>query len=338
MVVPVRNEEAFIAQCIESIAGNDYPKDRLEILVYDGISTDRTRSILAQLAERYPMIWVRDNPAKVVPAALNAGILEARGEVVLRMDAHAEYPRNYIGKCVEWLMRSGADVVGGALIARPGASNLVARAVAIAVSHPYGVANAWFRLKTRTPRWVDTVPFGAYRRRVFDTFGLFDEELVRNQDDEFNFRLIRGGGKIFLAPEIVAYYYARESLSKVFWQYFQYGYWKVRVLQKHRVPSTWRQLVPPSFVLALTVGGLLAAANPLGRYLFTLVLGTYLIATLLFSAHISLGQGPEYLPILPAAFAAIHFGYGLGFLKGIWDFLVLKKHRQGGIVDVRLTR
>lgn len=322
VLVPVRNEEAHLGQCLSSITECNYPQDRLEVLVIDGRSTDRTRVIVENFTARFKFMQLIDNPSGIVPKALNIGIKTAKGDIIIRMDAHAEYPSDYISKCVKWLLSSGADNVGGQLVVRPGADDLASKAIALVLSHPFGVGDALYRIGTSRPRWVDTVPFGTYHRELFEQVGTFDEDLVRNQDDEFNHRVTRHGGRILLIPDIVSYYYARESLSKLYRQFFQYGYWKVRVLQKHRMPSTWRQLIPAMLILALVGSALLAIGGLFGRVILIAILGIYLACVLVFSIQLSTQHGLRYLRVLPAAFVVLHFGYGFGFLKGIWDFVV----------------
>ena len=193
VIVPCRNEVKYIAACLDSVLANDYPKERLEVLVVDGMSEDGTRAVVERYARTCPFIRLVDNPRRVTPAALNLGIASARGSAIMIMGAHAAYPSGYISELVTWLRHSGADAVGGRCVTRPGRESVTGRAIAAAVSHPFGIGNSHFRTGAAEPRWVDTVPFGCYRRDVFERVGVFDEELVRNQDDEFNHRILRQG-------------------------------------------------------------------------------------------------------------------------------------------------
>ncbi|MFH2032135.1 MAG: glycosyltransferase family 2 protein [Bacteroidota bacterium] len=338
IIIPSRNEEKHIANCLDSIMANDYSKDKLEVLVVDGMSEDGTRGIIEKYAQQYPNIKLLDNPKKIVPTAMNLGIKEAKGNIIIRMDAHTEYQKDYISKIVHWLEKSGADNVGGMWVTLPGAATLKANAIASALSSPFGVGNAMFRIGVKEPTYVDTVPFGAYRKEVFSKIGLFDEELVRNQDDEFNLRLIKNGGKILLVPEIVSYYYARDSLSKLWRMYFQYGYFKVRVIQKIGAVLTVRQIIPSLFVGSLMLTGLLSFFTKYSLWMFLAIFGLYFAANIVFSLHVALKKGLKLFFVLPVAYATLHFGYGLGFLKGIWDFMILKKHLKQKIKDVSLTR
>src|SRR5438445_576499 len=206
IVVPCRNEAQYVRSLLDSILANEYPRDRLEVLIVDGMSDDGTRSVIWSYSRRHPVIQLLDNPNRTTPCALNLGISRARGTIIMRMDAHAEYPPNYIADLVAWLERTGADNVGGACLTLPADATATARAIAAALAHPFGIGNARFRLGTDEPRDVDTVPFGCFRRDVFERVGLFDEELVRNQDDEFNFRLLRAGGRVLLVPGAVCRY------------------------------------------------------------------------------------------------------------------------------------
>ncbi|GAB6183585.1 glycosyltransferase family 2 protein [Thermodesulfovibrio hydrogeniphilus] len=340
IIIPCRNEEKFIGKCLDSIIANDYPKDKLEIFVVDGMSEDKTREVLKEYTQKYPFIKILDNPKKVTPSALNIGIKKAKGEIIIIIGAHTEYTRDYISKIVHWLKKSGADSVGGILITKPGANTLIAKAIPLALSSMFGVGNAYFRTGVKEPRYVDTVPFGAYRREVFDKIGLFDEELVRNQDDELNLRLIKNGGKILLVPDIISYYYARDSLLKLWKLYFQYGYFKPLVALKVGTVLTWRQLIPAIFVGSLFISGILSFFFSPFLWLFFFILCSYLLANLGFSVYLSLKKGIKYLPFLPLCFATLHFSYGIGYLKGIMDFIILKKHKKNKnkIKDIPLTR
>lgn len=338
ILLPCRNEEKLIAKCLDSIIAQDYPKDKLEVLVVDGMSEDKTREIIMEYSEKHCFIKLLDNPNKTVPTALNIGIKKATGEIIVRMDAHSIYENNYISKCIKYLKEYDVDNVGGVCITLPGKNNLVGNSIALVLSHPLGVGNSYFRIGVKEPKYVDTVPFGCYKKEVFAKIGLFDEELIRNQDDEFNYRLIKNGGKILLVPDIVSYYYARDSLSKLWKMYFQYGYWKVRVIQKHKLPASWRHIVPVSFILSILVGAILGLFDKYGLYLLGTIITLYLSILFFFSATISFKKGIEYFPVLPIVFATLHFAYGFGFLKGIWHFIILKKHKKQKIEDMELTR
>ena len=338
IIIPCRNEVKFIGKSLESILSNDYPKDKIEVLVIDGMSDDSTREIVNNYTKEYSFIKSYDNPKKVVPSAMNIGIKNAQGEIIIRMDAHNIYTKDYITKCITSLQEYNVDNVGGICVTLPGNDTLMAESIALALSHPFGVGNSYFRTGVKKPRYVDTVPFGCYKREVFDKIGGFDEDLVRNQDDEFNLRLIRNGGKILLVPEIVSYYYARDSLIKLSKMYFQYGYFKPLVAMKIGTVLTWRQIIPVFFVSSLILSGILAPFLKSFFILFLIILFSYLFANAGFSLSIALKKGLKYLFILPIVLTTLHLSYGFGYLKGILDFIVLKKQKRKKIKNVPLTR
>ena len=330
VIIPCRNERGWIDGCLESLLGSEYPRDRLEIIVADGMSDDGTREQVARYAAADPRIRLLDNPRRITPTALNLAIASARGDVIMRMDAHNTYPPSYVPALVDWLAQSGADNVGGVCETVPGGPGVTARAIAVALAHPAGVGNSHFRIGASEPRWVDTVPFGCYRRDVFDRIGLFDEELIRNQDDELNMRLIRAGGRILLVPDVVTTYHARDSLSKLWRMYYQSGYFKPLVARKLGGVFTWRQLVPPLFVLSFAVTALLAALVSAGAWLFAALLAAYGLALLAVSVPVATRHGPRVAIELCAAIPVLHFSYGLGFLVGAVDFLLLRRRGARG--------
>jgi GT2 family glycosyltransferase len=338
VIVPCRNEQRWMATCLQSILDNDYPHDHLEILVADGMSDDGTRSVVESFAARFPQLRLVSNDKKITPTGLNLGIAAARGTVIVRMDAHVEYPRNYISSLVALLEESGADNVGGVCHTLPANDSPIARAVALGMSHPLGVGNSHFRIGAAENRWVDTVPFGCYRREVFDRIGPFDEELVRNQDDELNLRLIKHGGRILLSPQIVCKYYARDSLPKLWRMYYQYGYFKPLVVRKLGGVMTARQLLPPLFVLCLIVTALAAPWSRIGLVVFAAIAGSYLLA-IAAVAMTSLGRlGPAAAAALFAVFPTLHFSYGCGYFRGALEFLVLRRSRRGDARAVPISR
>lgn len=324
IVIPCRNEEAYIAACLDSILASDYPHDRLEVLVADGRSSDRTREILSIYAADQPSIILIDNPAGNTPAALNHGIRRATGEIIARMDAHVLYPPDYLRRLVEGLQESGADNVGGVLETVPADDTPQARAIAIGLSHPFGVGNSYFRTGVKERREVDTVPFGCYRREIFDRVGLFDEELIRNQDDEFNFRLIRQGGRVLLLPGVCCRYFARGSLRQLSRMYYQYGYFKPLVARKVGRVMTVRQLVPAMLVASLFVSAVLSLWLPAFTYAFGLIVGMYGSLMLACSVRTAQAEGLRCGLALLAVFPTLHFSYGAGFLRGIYDHVLAR--------------
>lgn len=269
IILPIRNESRHIARTLESILAQDYPAEQMDILVVDGMSNDGTRQIVSEFAQRESRVHLLDNPQRIVPTAMNKGIRAARGAIIVRVDGHTVIERDYVRRCVEALSTTGADNVGGPM--RAASDTWIGKAIVLATSSPFGVGGARFHY-AETPGWVDTVYMGAYRREVFERIGLFDEELVRNQDDEFNFRLTQAGGKIWLDPQIRSTYFSRSTLRGLWKQYFEYGLWKVRVIQKHRRPASWRHLVPAAFVLALLGSSFLSVLTKSPLFIFTVLL------------------------------------------------------------------
>jgi glycosyltransferase involved in cell wall biosynthesis len=323
IVMPVRNEADFIEPSVGAVLAQEWPAELLEVIVADGMSDDGTRDLLATMAKARPNLRIVDNPAGIVAPGLNRAIAEARGEIVIRIDGHCEVAPDFVSKCVEALERHGLE--NGALLAVGGpietvGSTRAARAIAASMSAHFGVGGSGFRVGTGGQREVDTVAFPAYPRQTMEAVGPFDEELVRNQDDEYNFRLRSLGGRVVLCPEIRSVYHSRSTLTSLWRQYFQYGFWKVRVMQKHTRQMQPRQFVPALFVLALVLGLAAGIVLPVLWVVFALVVGSYLAANLAASVALAARRGWSLLPLLPLAFATLHVAYGLGFLWGLARF------------------
>lgn len=257
VIVPIRNEADFIERCLRSILANDYPRDRMEVLVVDGMSEDGTRDIVRRLAAGDVRLRLLDNPERIVPHAMNRGITEATGDVVMRLDSHAEYAPDYVDQCLAVLQRTGADVVGGCMETRPGSDTPAGRAIAAASSSPFGVGNAPFRTGGREQE-ADAIPFGCFRRDAFDRFGRYDERLVRNQDIELYSRIRRGGGRVIVSPDIRLVYYNRSSFAGLRQQAFHNGLWNPYTVYLTGGGLRARHFVPLGFVLsaaALAVAG-----------------------------------------------------------------------------------
>jgi len=331
VVVPMRNEERHIADCLESLLRQDYPPTRVEILVVDGMSEDRSREIVGEFVSRNPNIQLLDNPRWITPTAFNIGIRRATGDVICLASAHCRLENDYLSQCVNYLQLTEANNVGGMM--RAMGENYVGEAIALVTSSPFGIGNSRFRYWQRE-RYVDTVFPGAYPRVVFDHIGLFDERLVRNQDYEFNYRLRRAGGRIFYTPAIRVLYHCRDSLVGLLKQYFQYGFWKAQVIIKHPRSIALRHLVPPIFVGTLVTTGLLGLASGQFRYLFALVVLSYLMASLVFSMATARRKGWRYLPILPLTFACVHLAWGSGVWWGLlWVISTWSQDRGKGNGD-----
>jgi glycosyltransferase involved in cell wall biosynthesis len=339
LIVPCRNERDYIGRCLDSILAQDYPTGRIaEVLVVDGQSDDGTRGIIDQFAKRNPIVRLVDNPRRIVSAALNIGIHEAVGEVIVRFDAHATYPPTYLSRLVPALKDYGADNVGGVIATIPADDSPTAQAIAAALSHPFGVGDSYFRIGTGEPRWVDTIAFFCCRREVFERVGGFDEELVRGEDCEFNFRLRDGGGRVLLVPGVEARYYARRTFGQLVRMLFQYGYFKALMMRKMGRVMSVRQFVPTGLVVALIGNALLSPWVPPARLLLALVAGTYAIALVVSSLHAGKHRGLRCTMMLPAAFTLMHFSYGIGFLKGIGDHILGYRSRALPAGAVRLSR
>lgn len=318
VIMPVRNEAAFIERSVTAVASQDYPRDRMEILIADGMSDDGTRDRVRSLQQRHSNLKLIDNPGKIVATGLNAALPAAKGEIIVRVDGHCEVAPDYLRRCVSHLLHDDVAAVGG-LVETIGES-LTAQAIATAMSSRFGVGGSAFRVANSGTQFTDTVAFPAYTRSVLDRGGPFDEELVRNQDDEYNYRLRKLGVKVLLASDIRSRYYSRATLAKLSSQYFQYGYWKVRVMQKHPRQMQLRQFVPALFVAAILGGLLMTPILPLLGYVTELIAILYAVAVIAASIYSARRTKWQSLPLLPIAFAILHWAYGLGFLFGLIKF------------------
>ncbi len=327
VVVACRNESRHIQKFLDSLLAQDMPAIAWEAIIADGMSDDGTRGILQEYQSRNPRLIVVDNPGRIVSTGLNAAIRASRGDVIIRMDAHTYYASDYCRRSAELLEKTGADNVGGP--ARTQATGARGQAFAGAFHSPFSTGGAKFHDETYEG-WVDTVPYGCWRKSTLLRIGLFDETLVRNQDDELNLRITRAGGKIWQSPTLLSWYSPRPTLSGLFRQYFQYGFWKVAVIRKHRLPGSWRHVVPIGFVLAnaILLALMVAGWGMRARSWFTVagfawltLISAYSVAILAASLLVARRNGWSTLPFLPGVFATYHFSYGLGFLAGIrWYF------------------
>jgi succinoglycan biosynthesis protein ExoA len=328
IIFPIRNESAFIRRGLLAIPVQNYPVERMEILIADGMSGDDTRRIIQDFAEEHTelKLQILNNPRRIVPTGMNIALRQAKGEIIIRVDGHCIIAPDYVRNCVNHLQQDGVDGVGGSM-ETIGETHL-AKAIAIGMSSPFGVGNSAFRTIAGKSMLVDTVPFPAYTRKIIERAGPYDEELERNQDDEYNYRIRDLGGKILLAEDVHSAYFSRGSLKSLWRQYFQYGFWKVRVLQKHPRQMSLRQFVPPVFVLAL-FGSLLLALFPICRPLSLVTPLVYLVVNLFVSLNTASKYGWQYLLPLPIIFAILHLSYGMGFLVGMLRFVNRWKDKQG---------
>ncbi len=338
VIVPCRNEIKHVHSFLDSVLRQELSSCEWEIIVADGMSDDGTRAVLEQYRRNHPRMRVMDNPEKIVSTGLNAAIRAARGQIIIRMDVHAEYAVDYLRQCVEALERSGADNVGGS--PRVKAADYRSRLFGAAHHSPFAVGGSRAH-DVRYEGYVDTVCFGCWRKATLERIGLFDESLVRNQDDELNLRLTRSGGKIWQSHLIVSWYQPRKDVVRLFQQYFQYGFWKVAVIRKHRIPASWRHLVPGSFVaanlalllalLAGTLGGIPGLARTASTAWASLA-AIYAAACLGAAGVSARSHGWPIFPALPPVFAIYHLSYGLGFVLGLvyWPIASRKQVRAPG--------
>jgi hypothetical protein len=338
IILPCRNEVRSIGSCLESILASAYPREQLQVLVADGMSDDGTREIIEQYAANHPYITLLDNPDHITPTGLNIALRAATGDVIMRMDAHATYPPEYIPRLVAALEETGADNVGTVVVTLPGDETAVARAIALGLSHPLGVGNSHFRVGSSTRRWVDHVPFGCWRRGVFARLGPFDEELARGQDVEFNARLISCGGRVLLLPDVAARYQARRCLGQLARMLYQYGYCKPLVARKVGRIMTLRQLVPALFVVSLLGTGSLSLWWTMASVLLITLIGAYAAVLLGCAVPVVFKHGTRVGLALMAALPLMHLGYGIGYLRGLCDHLLLVRRGRRPRTDVALTR
>lgn len=321
IVIPCRNEAGFIGRCLSSLEVAVLDHERTTVLVCDGMSTDATRSEIATFTARLPWMRLLDNPARTTPHALNLGLKHLAFDVGIILGAHAEVEPDLVVLSLAVLAADRSAGCAGGIITNE-YSDERSRHIGLAMSHPFGVGGAHFRTGSRSG-YVDTVAFGAYRREVFDRVGWFNEDLVRNQDDEFNYRVTRSGLKIMLDPSIRSRYHVRASWGKLFRQYRQYGYWKVYVNRLHGALTTIRQLVPAAWVAFLVLGASVCLLVPALRWVY--VAGIMLYFTSAAWSAFGTGAGPGAIPGVVRAFVILHLAYGLGYWQGVLRFLLFRR-------------
>lgn len=326
IIVPCYNEQTTIRRLLDAIYAQTYPRAALEVVIADGLSADGTRAEIASFMAAHPdlSITLVDNPRRLIPVALNLAIQHARGDILLRLDAHSiPYP-DYVERCVADLEAGLGDNVGGVWEILPGGETWLARSIAVAAAHPLGVGDAAYRHATR-PAYVDTVPFGAFKRELLALVGFFDENLHANEDYEFNARLRQRGGRVWLNPAIRSRYLARATLLGLARQYWRYGFWKWQMLRRYPKTLRWRQALPPLLVASLVLGSASAIVFPLARLLLALEVGLYLLALLVAAAEAALRRRKGFLLLgLPLAIATMHLAWGAGFWWSMLRSLFLK--------------
>lgn len=317
VVIPCRNEEKHISACLESIVANEYPIDRIEILVVDGVCSDRTAAIVADFVRRYPFIHLIENPRQTIPAAMNIGFQNGRGDIILKADAHSTYPVDYISKCVRALREHGADNVGGTVELKPGAETLIGKTIAFALAHPFGSGNAHVKTGSKKPRWADTAAFGCFPREVFEKVGPWNENLAGSSDMDFNSRIRAAGGRILLVPDIRICYSADPDLAS-FWRHnFADGVWVTYVNKFGSRAWAWRHWVPLMFVGTVLFLALFAIFSSFFAWLLLGCVGTYLALSLAAGIQSALSAGDLRFAItLPLVFFLRHVAHGLGALYG----------------------
>lgn len=324
VVMPVYNEEKYIDKCIESLLTQDYPIECMEWIFVDGNSNDRTVEILNQYSEKYPsLIRVYSNPHKIVPYAMNIGIEASCGKYIVRLDAHADYAPDYISKCVHYLDTTDADNVGG--VAETKSHGFVGNAIAKMLSSKFGVGNSQFRTNGKSG-YVDTVPFGAFRREVFQKYGGYDERLVRNQDNEMNYRIRKNGGKIYLSEDIKLSYYCRDSVGKIADMARKNGMWNIITMKLCPGSMGMRHFVPLAFVLSVVGLVGLGFLHWIMWALLGVELALYTFLNIVFSAKCAKGIKEFFL--LLCIFPIFHISYGFGSLIGIFKIFTKKYHKN----------
>ena len=318
VIMPVRNEAKYIRETLGSVLAQDYPNDRMEVIIADGMSDDGTREIIADIARDHPNLKLVDNPRRIVPTGLNIAVRLARGEYIVRVDGHAVLPSCYVRRIIETFQSEGdkgVECVTGSF--ESVGLTYTGRAIACAVSSAFGLGGSSYRIGTDKPKFVDAAAYGAWPRTLFERIGLFNEHMVRHQDYEFSYRLRKAGGRILLLPDLSNVYYARDSLGKLWRQYFGYGIWKGRFLRRHPDALRLRHLAPLAFVGSCAVLAVFATFVPQARVVLALAVVAYVLANLLSSLVVALRCGLAYLPVLPAVYATIHMSWAAGVIGGL---------------------
>ena len=323
IIMPLYNEEKYISNCIESLLKQDYPLAKMEWIFVDGCSTDATKMIVQQFKNKYPkLIKIYDNPNKTVPYAMNIGIEHAKGKYIIRLDAHADYAVDYISKCVHYLNTTDADNVGG--VAETKSKGFVGKCIAKMLSSKFGVGNSQFRTNGESG-YVDTVPFGAFRKEVFEKLGGYDERLTRNQDNEMNYRIRKNGGKIYLANDILFSYYCRDSIKGITDMAVKNGMWNVITMKLCPGTMGIRHFIPFAFLLSLILMPVLSIIVKPIVYLFGAELVLYVILDFYFSLKSS--DDIKMFLLLIILFPIFHITYGFGSVKGIVKLIFSKEFK-----------
>lgn len=318
VIVPCYNEQETIGLLLQAIYSQSYPHSEMEVVIADGVSTDQTRQQIQNFQQQHQDLVVRvvENVKRTIPSGLNAAIRAAQGQIIIRLDAHSiPYP-DYIAKCYAALQTGCGDNVGGVWEILPGSQSWLAKSIAVAAALPLGAGDARYRIGGLAQA-VDTVPFGAFYRSLVEKIGYFDETLLTNEDYEFNVRIRRSGGKVWMDPMIRTKYFARSTLDALWRQYWRYGYWKAQMLKRYPQTLRWRQAVPPLFVLSLILLIIAAFWLPIFRWLLVLEVLIYNIAVFTTGFMTALKDRIwSHLLGIPLALWIMHLAWGGGMLYG----------------------
>jgi len=322
IIIPTYNEEKFISMCLNSVLANDYPKEKMEIFVIDGGSTDKTHSLVKQFIKKNKFIHLLPNPKKAPPSALNIGIKKAKGDYIIRLDAHSTYPNNYFSQLIHWIEKLDADNVGAVCTTKVKNINKKTTAITKVLSHKLGVGNSLFRIGTNKPTQVDTVPFGCYKKEVFNRISLYDERLIRNQDIELNKRLLKNGGKIFLVPNVFITYYARENFKDLAKNNYNNGLWNIKTIYYTKDISSisLRHFIPLFFILSIIIPMFLTCFSP--KFLLLSLFSLLLYSSVVAFISIKLLNNKTNFFYLIASFFTLHFSYGFGSLVALFQVLI----------------
>jgi glycosyltransferase involved in cell wall biosynthesis len=319
IIIPCYNEEATIRHLLDSILEQTYPREKMEVVIADGLSVDGTRAQIENFQREHPdlSVLVVENTIRTIPSALNFAIKNSHGEIIVRLDAHSAPIPEYVQRCVEALQTGKGTNVGGVWMIQPSANTWIAQSISVAAAHPLGVGDAMYRLKASAGP-VDTVPFGSFHRSLIEKIGGFDETLLANEDYEFNTRVRQSGGVVWLDPEIRSTYFSRGTLKGLAVQYHRYGFWKYKMLQRYPDTIRWRQALPPVFTAVLVILLVSSLFIPVARYLLGLQLFFYFGALIAAAIRAAIKQKKLFLiPGLPLAICTMHLSWGSGFLKSM---------------------
>ncbi|MBL8051167.1 MAG: glycosyltransferase [Anaerolineales bacterium] len=316
IIVPCYNEEATIQHLLNGILAQTYPRHKMEVVISDGISTDKTVQAIESFQKEHPDLQIRVviNQARTIPSGLNQAITESRGEIIIRLDAHSMPIPEYVHRCVSALQSNKGTNVGGVWEIHSGSTTWIAESISLAAAHPLGVGDAMYRLNAKAGA-VDTVPFGSFYKTLIQNIGGFDETLLANEDYEFNTRVRESGGTVYLDPSIRSVYFSRSTLKQLAIQYFRYGFWKLKMLKRYPHTLRWRQALPPLFVLSLLAWVVLSLWLQVAFYILVLQLFLYFFVLGLAGVRLAFSKKKGYLIFgVPLAIATMHIAWGTGFL------------------------